>query len=185
MPLDSLFDKQGIRVLGTPLGHPQFVEAHLNKKIAVQEVLLERIPAVPDLQSSWSLLLHCASARANFLLRVVKPEARGHTHSKITRACGSVCARSFNAIECGWHGFAGRNQSGHSSMLGELGRLHAHDFQQAPRRRKLVHARTGRSAGRSFGSCSRSPMGSDWSVGVRPTNLGGIGCRSTSTSSGA
>ena len=92
MPLDSLFDKQGIKVLGTPLGHPQFVEAHLNKKIAVREVLLERIPAVPDLQSSWSLLLHCASARANFLLRVVKPEARGHTHSNTTRACGSVCA---------------------------------------------------------------------------------------------
>ena len=44
-------DKQGIKVLGTPLGHPQFVEAHLNKKIAVQEVLLERILAVPDLLS--------------------------------------------------------------------------------------------------------------------------------------
>ena len=61
-------DKQGVKVLGTPLGHPQFVEAYLCKKTAAQEVLLERIPAVPDLQSSWSLLLHCASARANYLL---------------------------------------------------------------------------------------------------------------------
>ena len=68
-------DKQGVKVLGTPLGHPLFVEAYLCKKTAAQEVLLERILAVPDLQSSWSLLLHCASARANYLLRVVKPEA--------------------------------------------------------------------------------------------------------------
>ena len=67
-------DKQGVKVLGTPLGHPQFVEAYLCKKIAAQEVLLERILAVLDLQSSWSLLLHCPSARANYLW-VVKPEA--------------------------------------------------------------------------------------------------------------
>ena len=46
-----LLDKQGIKYLGTPLGHPQILEAHLNKKVAVQEVLLERILAVPVLLS--------------------------------------------------------------------------------------------------------------------------------------
>ena len=78
---DLPFEKQGIKILGTPLGHPQFVEAHLNKKIEEHEVLLERMPTVPDLQSAWSLLLHCASARANYLLRVVSPAAtRGFAH---------------------------------------------------------------------------------------------------------
>ena len=69
--------QHGIKVLGTPLGHSPFVEAHLNKKAEEQALLLERIPAVPDVQSSWALLLHCAAARANFLLRVVK---RGSHH---------------------------------------------------------------------------------------------------------
>ena len=72
---DLPFEKQGIKILGTPLGHPQFVEAHFNRKIVEHDVLLERIPTVPDLQSAWSLLLHCASARANYLLRVVSPAA--------------------------------------------------------------------------------------------------------------
>ena len=29
---------------------------------------------MPDLQAAWLILLHCASARANYLLRVVDPE---------------------------------------------------------------------------------------------------------------
>ena len=37
------------------------------------QVLLGRIPAVPDLQSAWVLLLYCASTRANSFLRVCLP----------------------------------------------------------------------------------------------------------------
>ena len=66
--------QQGIVVLGTPLGDPAFSQAHLDKKVADQRTLLERIPLVADLQSSWSILLHCASAKANYLLRVVEPQ---------------------------------------------------------------------------------------------------------------
>ena len=36
---------------------------------------LDMIPLPADLQASWLLLLHCAAARANFLLRVVEPGA--------------------------------------------------------------------------------------------------------------
>ena len=50
------FVQQGIKVFGTPLGHSAFVEAHLNKKAEEQALLLERIPAIPDLQSSWGSL---------------------------------------------------------------------------------------------------------------------------------
>ena len=38
-------------------------------------MLLSRIPMVEDLQSAWALLLHCAGGRANYMLRVVRPEA--------------------------------------------------------------------------------------------------------------
>ena len=69
------FHQQGIKVLGTPLGHPEFVRAHLDRIAIEHRTFLERIPSVPDLQSAWSLLLHCAAARATYLLRTLPPEA--------------------------------------------------------------------------------------------------------------
>ena len=67
--------EQGIEVLGTPLGHPAFVSAHLDRISTEHQVFLERIPSVPDLLSAWVLLLHCAAARATYLLRTLPPEA--------------------------------------------------------------------------------------------------------------
>ena len=46
--------KQGITVLGTPLGNVAFVEFELEMKVAQQRTLLERIPAVPDQRGSFS-----------------------------------------------------------------------------------------------------------------------------------
>ena len=63
---------QGIKVLGTPLGHPDYVTRHLQRVEQEQQVLLDRIPSISDVQSAWFLLLHCASARA-YQLRVVRP----------------------------------------------------------------------------------------------------------------
>ena len=63
---------QGIRVLGTPLGHPDYVATHLEEIRRKHDVLFEAIPTVPDVQSAWLLLLHCASAGANSLLHVVR-----------------------------------------------------------------------------------------------------------------
>ena len=73
---------EGVTVLGT-LGHVDYVEAQLTKKLAEHSVFLQRIPLLADVQSAWSLLLHCAGGRANYLLRVVRPElvetfAAGH-----------------------------------------------------------------------------------------------------------
>ena len=66
---------QGIKVLGTPLEHPDFVARHLQRVEQEQQILLDRIPSKSDVQSAWLLLLHCASARANYQLRVVHPSA--------------------------------------------------------------------------------------------------------------
>ena len=43
--------EQGVRVLGTPLGHVDFVEAQLTKKLAEHNVFL---PRLVDVQSIWS-----------------------------------------------------------------------------------------------------------------------------------
>ena len=66
--------EQGIKVLGAPLGHLDFIRRHLEKVIDKHQMLLQGIPRVPDVQSAWLLLLHCASARANYHLRVMRPE---------------------------------------------------------------------------------------------------------------
>ena len=66
--------EQGIRILGTQLGRPEYVDAQLRATTEKHQTLLQRIPAVPDVQSAWSLLLQCASSRANYLMRVIRPE---------------------------------------------------------------------------------------------------------------
>ena len=66
--------QQGITVLGTPLGSVEFVQAHLQKTLADHDTLFSRIPLLDDTQSAWALLLHCAGSRANYLLRVIRPE---------------------------------------------------------------------------------------------------------------
>ena len=57
--------QRGIKVLGTPLGHPDFVQAHLDKLTAQHQIHPGR----------WLLLVHCAAARANYIARVVAPLA--------------------------------------------------------------------------------------------------------------
>ena len=62
--------EQGIRILGTPLGHEEYVRHHLDRTIQDHHELLQRIPSVPDVQSAWALLLHCAM-RAPITLSVL------------------------------------------------------------------------------------------------------------------
>ena len=64
---------QGLKILGTPLGHPASVRAHMDRAARDHQTLLDRIPLLQDVQAAWLLLLHCASARANFLVGVVEP----------------------------------------------------------------------------------------------------------------
>ena len=91
--------EQRIIVLGTPLAHEDFVREHLERTREKHRVLLRRIPIVPDVQSAWLLLLHCASTRANYLLRVVRPEYR-----LTIKKCG-------NAFAAFWRCLLERNQS--------------------------------------------------------------------------
>ena len=66
-------EQQGIKVLGTPLGHDDFVAQH--SRTITRDHHLERIPHMQDVQSAWLLLLHCASARANYQILSVNPTA--------------------------------------------------------------------------------------------------------------
>ena len=68
-------DEKGIKVLGTPLGHADFVSRQLQTVLEEQHILLNRIPRVQDVQSAWLILLHCASARAKCYIRALHPAA--------------------------------------------------------------------------------------------------------------
>ena len=72
---NRLTHEQGLKVLGIPLGHDDFVAHHLRQVAREQQGLLDKIPLVRDLQSAWLLLLRCAAARANCQLRSVRPSA--------------------------------------------------------------------------------------------------------------
>ena len=69
--------QQGVKVLGTPIGHPDFVAAQLEAVRREHKVLLDRIPSVSDVQCAWLFLVHCASARACYYLRTLNPSMVG------------------------------------------------------------------------------------------------------------
>ena len=66
--------EQVIRFLGALVGHSDFVRAHFQRTPDEHQTLLEMIPLLSDVQSAWMMLLHCATARANYHLRVIRPE---------------------------------------------------------------------------------------------------------------
>ena len=75
--------EQGIKMLGCPLGREDYVIAQLEATTRTHQVSLQAIPTVPDIQAAGLLLLHCAAARANYQLRVLRPDvvlsfARAH-----------------------------------------------------------------------------------------------------------
>ena len=68
-------EEQGIKILGTPIGHPEYVRIFLVGLTDEHQTLLNRISLVGDVQAVWLLLVHCAAARATYSLRCVDPAA--------------------------------------------------------------------------------------------------------------
>ena len=66
--------QRGLRVLGLPVGTDEYIQAELSRLHAKQQPLVEAIPTIPDLQTSWRLLLYCASPRAHYALRGLRPD---------------------------------------------------------------------------------------------------------------
>ena len=82
--------QHGIKILGTPLGHHDYVQNHLERVADEHQRFMDMLPSVPNLQSSWLLLVHCASVRANYLLRTVCPDSVRGLLRHTTEAFGSL-----------------------------------------------------------------------------------------------
>ena len=89
-----------MKVLGTPLGHPEYVRAFLWNSSTVHRNQLERIPAAPDLQGAWLVLLFCAGSRANYLLRVVLPDCAEDFATEHGDGHGEVPLPTFGNVTC-------------------------------------------------------------------------------------
>ena len=82
-------EQQGVTILGTPLGHVEFVKSQLRAKSEEHGVLLSRVEAVSDLQCAWLILSCCCVARANCYLRTIHPEGSeesARTHDMVISA---------------------------------------------------------------------------------------------------
>ena len=67
--LSCLSPNKGLKVLGAPIGQPEYVRDFLEKKSREQEVLNNKISGINDPQAAWLLLMMCASTRSKFWLR--------------------------------------------------------------------------------------------------------------------
>ena len=147
---------QGIKVLGCPLGHDDFVHAHLERTHQTH-------------QSAWALLLHCASAKANYSLRVVRSElvaqfAAAHDAGLWSCLCHivnvapdqcSASARDAATLPLCLGELGLRSASRTSCVLGKLGGFIAHDPPTAPWGCGPICGRSGRWGSDSrFGICS-------------------------------
>ena len=61
-------DKRGVTILGTLLGHLEFVKAQLRAKAEEHRILLNRVQASSDLQCAWLILSFCCVTGANYYL---------------------------------------------------------------------------------------------------------------------
>ena len=66
-------ERNGMVILGVPIGTEEFVATKTEERINKERELLEELPLLPDLQSSWALLLHSAVPRAIHFLRLLPP----------------------------------------------------------------------------------------------------------------
>ena len=152
-------------------------------------VLLERIPSVPDLQSAWLLLTHCAAAKTTSLLHVLhRPWCAG---LKITTmVCGAV------SVSCSNQSDIVLASATAPLILGGLGLRSAertsvpHVGPAGPERhpevaRGVCYKIGGWSRNPMFGRCHDSCLEPGWHVRVRTTLVDRSGSRSSSSSQGA
>jgi len=79
-------EHRGIVVLGSPLGTEEFCKAHAEKRMKIEQELLDWIPQVPTLQIAWLLLYFCAAQRANHLIRLLPPTLSAEYAARHDRA---------------------------------------------------------------------------------------------------
>ena len=94
---DLSIEQQGLVILGSPLGSPEFIRAQCQKRLQEEEDLWNSIITLPSLQSAWVLLLFCGAPRANHVFRTVPPFYL-HDYAVLSSGqCRNFCSFLLNA----------------------------------------------------------------------------------------
>ena len=139
-------DQQGLTVLGAPLGTAEYQQHFLRQTRTGPRTLLENIPCLDDLQASWLLLLYCASPGCNYLLRMLPPNTPrqyAQEHDLAVLTCLTTLLDTANVSRAltpplGRSGPHLRHRHSSPSILGFVGRHHAHTHRQAPQQATAV-----------------------------------------------
>lgn len=81
---------RGIKVLGSPVGTPEYTRRWSNDKLQEEKGRLDQIARMPSVQSRWLLLSFFGSPRANHVLRTTPPSRTAHHadgHDEAVRQC--------------------------------------------------------------------------------------------------
>ena len=65
----EVWSSEGLKVLGSPVGTPEYIQEAAQERLAVEADFWRKIPWVPDLQCAWQLLVQCAGPRCQHFLR--------------------------------------------------------------------------------------------------------------------
>ena len=81
----EVLSSQGLKVLGSPLGPPEYIKEAGQERLAVEGDFWRAIPWVLALQCAWQLLVQSGGPRCHHFLRTVPPSlsresAAGHDH---------------------------------------------------------------------------------------------------------
>ena len=99
----DVWEPQGVMVLGTPIGSPQFTADRLQTRIEEEQRLWEAIPHVSDLQCGWHILPQNANP-PNHTLRTVPPSLiHEHVVGAQHAILGQICRRTVRSKNAnGW-----------------------------------------------------------------------------------
>ena len=121
---------QGVRVLGTPIGRPEYVEDFLVRKSSDIDILFTRILAVEDLQSGWGhagefLAADSQTRFDSFVCRTPRRQCLAmHGAVEVSGSVGVVPNTGIIDIPVGRYGFGPCSEGQRGRPLGQLGRLH-------------------------------------------------------------
>ena len=74
--------RNGILVLGVPIGSDEFVDTFGANRLAEERSFLNILPKLPNLQCAWLLFYFCAVPRSNHLMRGLPPLQAGYTATR-------------------------------------------------------------------------------------------------------
>ena len=79
---EEAWQPEGVKVLGTSIGSPQFTTAKLRERVGDERRFWDAVPTVKNLQCAWQLLLQSANPQANHTLRTTTTTAYGQPWRK-------------------------------------------------------------------------------------------------------